>query len=86
MKYTAIRNPQWSNAEHTVWHCEVNFEKFGWLPFTPSADDSEPHSVEIFRRVASGEFGPIADYVKKPDEYPQENPAPPPIDIPGAIL
>lgn len=86
MKYTDIRNIQWSNAQHTRWHCEVNFQKFGWLPFSPAENDEEAHSREIYRRVASGEFGPIADYVKQPDEYPPENPLPPPVDIPGAIL
>lgn len=86
MNYTDVKNIQWSNAEHTSWHCEVNFQKFGWLPFSASATDTEAHSREIYQRVVSGEFGPIAEYVKQPDEYPVENPPPPPVDIPGAIL
>jgi hypothetical protein len=70
MEYTTVTNLQWANREHTFFRCDVNFVALGVLPFCPTANDPEAHGREIYARCMAGEFGPIADYVLQPDEYP----------------
>jgi len=72
MEYTAVTNLRWCNREHSTFECDVTFTKLGTVPFTPTANDSEAHGREIYARCMAGEFGPIADYVLQPDEYPVE--------------
>jgi hypothetical protein len=72
MKYTEIKNVKYANREHSAFQCDVTFDGLGTVPFTPNANDPEEHSREIYARCIAGEFGPIADYVLQPDEYPQE--------------
>lgn len=87
MKYTAVENLRWTR-DGTMVDCIVTFEHLGKMPFTASPNDL-PHSVEIYRRCVSGEFGPIADYVPASDEGPQEPTIPQltiPVTVPGEIL
>lgn len=40
--------------------CEINHPKFGWIPFTASASDIEPHGVLIFESIVeSGNVAPF---------------------------
>ena len=89
MNYTTVENLVWTKDGNMV-DCVVDFTGIGKVPFTASPNDL-PHSVEIYNRCVAGEFGPIADYVPKPDEGPQE-PSEVPLDMQiststtGAIL
>jgi hypothetical protein len=67
MKYSAVRNCKWANAEHTVIECEVNFNDITdeeWSPFGATATDHYEHTKEIFAKSIAGEFGEIAEYVE----------------------
>lgn len=66
MNYSKVENVAWADQAHTTITCDVTFEKWGKLPFTPHPDDVEPHSVEIWNRIMAGEFGDIAEYVYQP--------------------
>lgn len=70
MKYATVENPVWTINGDMI-DCLVDFSGIGKVPFSASPNDL-PHSVEIYNRCISGEFGPIADYVPAPDEGPQE--------------
>ena len=72
MEYTTVTNLRWANRDNTTFNCDVTFVGLGTVPFTPHQNDSETHSREIYARCMAGEFGPIADYVLQPDEYPVE--------------
>ena len=64
--FSAIRNPAWANAEHTLITCEVNFIHVGfeeWTPFCADPNDYMPYSKIIFARVSAGEFGTVAEIV-----------------------
>jgi hypothetical protein len=65
MKYTRVLNPQWSNIEHTMISCDVDFDDLSeeLVPFSAVASGDYPHSHEIFSRCVAGEFGEIAEYV-----------------------
>ena len=70
--------PRWANAEHTAVDCVITTSQFGQeqLPFTASANDSEPHGRVIFADLVAGVYGDIAAY---------EPPAPlPPLPVAGA--
>jgi len=62
---TSLKNPVWSNSEHTRIDCIITTSQFGdeELPFTASPDDVEPHGRALFARIVAGEFGPIGEYV-----------------------
>jgi hypothetical protein len=90
MTYTNVKNLQWDRDRLMV-NCVVDFVHLGELPFSASPQDSAEHGREIYARCVAGDFGPIADYVPKPDEGPQEpSEIPPEFRIlsttPGAIL
>ena len=40
---------------------ELNHPAFGWIPFTASARDCEPHGVEIYNRASRGDYGPVKE-------------------------
>ena len=66
MKYSAVRNCKWGNAEHTSIECEVNFDDIQdeeFSPFGANPLDHYEHGREIFARAVAGEFGEIAEYV-----------------------
>lgn len=52
------RNPQ-HNQVGTI-DLEIDHPAFGWIPFTASPDDVEPHGRELYARAVAGEFGPVA--------------------------
>lgn len=64
-----IKNPKWMNAEHTLIECDVKFEEANdYLPFGANIEgDQYAHTKEIFDRVASGEFGEVAEFVPTPN-------------------
>lgn len=74
IKHIDVKNCRWSNAEHTVIDCDVNFEHLTeeYVPFSACATASsgllahtivDPHVKEIFDRAVAGDFGPVAEYV-----------------------
>lgn len=64
--YRSVRDPRWVNAEHNAIDCMVKFDHIDEdVPFTATPYDVESHGVEIFERCAAGEFGPVAEYVKR---------------------
>lgn len=65
MRYSEVKNCQYSNDSNTGINCTVLFENLGWVEFTASPDDV-PHSKEIYERAQAGEFGSIQPYVSGP--------------------
>jgi hypothetical protein len=63
-----IRNPKYTATGRI--DCEINHPEFGWLPFTASPEDAEPHGREIFALAEA--LGPAA--------YDPPEPAPPTIE------
>ncbi len=59
------RNPRWADQAHTSIVLWVIFEEtkelYGEVPFAASADDPEPHGVDLFNRAIAGEFGEILE-------------------------
>jgi hypothetical protein len=76
---TSLKNPVWSNAEHTRIDCIITTSQFGdeALPFTADPTDVEPHGRMLFERIVAGEFGPIGEYVPPPPQA-----SPPFVEIP----
>lgn len=62
---SSARNPRWADQAHTSIVLWVIFEEtkdlYGEVPFAASADDSEPHGVDLFNRAIAGEFGEILE-------------------------
>jgi hypothetical protein len=65
MKYTQVKNPIWSNVEHTAISCEVDFDDLieNFVPFTAVASGDYEHSHQIFAECVAGQYGAIAEYV-----------------------
>lgn len=63
---TSLVNPVWANEEHTLIDCIITTSQFGdeQLPFTADKNDVEQHGREMFSALVSGNYGPIAEYVK----------------------
>jgi hypothetical protein len=53
------KNPK-MNKNETI-DLELNHPSLGWIPFTASKDDPEPHGREIYRRAMSGDYGEIKE-------------------------
>jgi len=69
MKYSAVRNCKWANAEHSSIECEVIFDDITseeWTPFGANPNDHYEHGREIFAKAVAGEFGEVAEYVAPP--------------------
>ncbi len=66
---TSLRNPRWTNAEHTMIDCEITTSQFGdeVLPFTASPNDVEAHGRAIFQDIVDGKYGEISAYVPRPE-------------------
>lgn len=62
---TSLKNPVWSNENHTMIDCEITTSQFGdeVLPFTANQNDVEAHGRAIFADLVAGKYGLIADYV-----------------------
>lgn len=58
-----VRNPVWSNPEHTAVDLEVDFDEEDeeYVPFTASPNDSEAYGVELYNNAIAGNYGPIGD-------------------------
>jgi len=69
-----FRNPKF-NAHGGV-DVEINHSKFGWIPFTASAEDIEAHGRDIHSDALAA--GPAA-YVAPPPPDPSPPPAPDPV-------
>lgn len=63
MKIISAANLKWADAAQTAIEMVVTFDTFGAVPFTASANDSEPHGVALFNDAVAGVYGPIAAYV-----------------------
>lgn len=75
MKYSAVRNCKWANAEHSSIECEVNFNDVNseeWTPFAANPLDHYEHGREIFAKAVAGEFGVIQEYVELVTEIPKK--------------
>ncbi len=48
------------NKDGTI-DIELNHSILGWIPFTASENDCEPHGVEIYRRAMNGDYGEIKE-------------------------
>lgn len=62
------KNPKYANAEKTCIDLDINHPTLGWIPFTSSPNDSEPHGRELFERATLGEFGEVGTYVPMESE------------------
>ena len=71
MNYSKVENPTWNEAKTSI-DCLVTFDGLGAVPFAATQTDIYPHTIEIYNRCIAGDFGPVADYVKRPEEYPVE--------------
>lgn len=45
--------------------CEIEHPMFGWIPFTASPIDTEPHGRVLFMHISA--VGPVAPYVPLPE-------------------
>lgn len=43
--------------------CELEHEKYGWIPFTAAPDDVEEFGRNIYREAKEGNYGDIAPYI-----------------------
>lgn len=61
----SARDPRWADLEHTSIQLQVMFKEskdvYGEIPFAASADDTEPHGVDLYNRALAGEFGEIQE-------------------------
>jgi hypothetical protein len=64
MKYIEVRNPKWANESLSIIECEVRFETLPekFVPFAANPNDIYPHTIEIYNRCLSEEFGPIQPF------------------------
>lgn len=62
---TSVSNPVWANEEHTLIDCVITLDIFGNEPisFTASPDDIEEHGRNLFKKLSSGIYGNISEYV-----------------------
>lgn len=72
----SVKNIVWASPDHEHFMCMVKFEEFDEeLPFGCLSSDPLPHVQELWTRVTSGEFGPIAEY-SEPELPPADQPQP----------
>lgn len=66
--YSQVKNPKWSNAEHTRVDCEVDFGHLNdeFVLFTADPTDSMEYSKTIFDECVAGNYGVIGEYVAPP--------------------
>jgi hypothetical protein len=63
--YSQVKNPIWSNAEHTRIDCQVNFVHLNeeFVTFTANPTDVMEYSKTIFDECVAGLYGNIGEYV-----------------------
>ena len=77
MNLQYAKDPRWANAEQTLIDLTIKWETIDEeLPFTASPTDTEAHGRAFFAAAASGEFGPVAEYVA---------PSPVPPTVPASV-
>jgi len=85
MKYSAVKNCKWANAEHLSIECEVNFDDITfeeWTPFAANPLDHYEHGREIFAKAIANDFGEVAEYVEPPQPtMPKQKLTDPTIDV-----
>ena len=60
MNLISASNPVWADSDQTLINLTVRFAEIEEdLPFTASANDTEPHGRDIHARALAGEFGTI---------------------------
>lgn len=59
---TSAKNPKFANPENTLINLVATHSKYGEIPFTASANDSEATGRDLHAMAMAGEFGPIAPY------------------------
>lgn len=66
--YSQVKNPKWSNPEHTTIDCEVDFGHLDdeFVPFTADPTDKMEYSKAIFDECVAGQYGEIGEYVAPP--------------------
>lgn len=58
------KNPVYENSDGTSIYVDVKWAEFNEEhPFSATSKDVEPHGIDLYNRVKSGEFGAIAPYV-----------------------
>jgi hypothetical protein len=57
-----IRNAKY-NENGTI-DCEIEHDRYGWIPHTASEND--PETLQVYARILNGEAGDIAEYVSPP--------------------
>jgi hypothetical protein len=60
----AVRNPV-HNADASI-NCEIEHETFGWIPYTATADDTDPYGALLYQALINGEHGAIGPYAPSP--------------------
>lgn len=69
MKLIEVKNPRWSNAEHTMLDVDATFDSVGTIPFTARPTEGE-FGPSIFAAALDGEYGAIANYIAPPEPIP----------------
>jgi hypothetical protein len=62
------RNPKFTS--NGLIDCEVDHPVYGWIPFTASPHDCEPHGRELFTIISAN--GGIAPYIPPPPPSTEE--------------
>lgn len=64
MEITNIKNPQWSNVDHTMIDVTATFSDLpeSEVRFTASPADTAVYGPDIYQRALNGEFGDIAEF------------------------
>ena len=69
------RNPVWFDSDQTMVELECKFSHYadlgltendGYYKFLATADDTEPHGVQIYNNCINGDYGTIGAYVPPP--------------------
>jgi len=62
---TSVKYPKYANAEGTMIDCIITTDHYPYdLPFTASSNDPESHGMELYNKIVSGLYGPIAEYIE----------------------
>ncbi len=62
MELLEVKNPVWSNAEHTMVDVEATFDTIGTVLFTAHPTDGDFGPI-IYEAAIAGDYGPIREHV-----------------------
>jgi len=72
-----VSNPVWFDEQHTGIQCKITTAEYPGevFPFLATPHDMEQHGKDLFQKIVSGVYGPIAPYAETPIYIPsaQEN-------------